>query len=187
MSTDNETVKADQNVITLPLTTLDFPEKVKLTVPLIATYLTRGYPQTQIAKICNVSKQAVNDYIDRHYDELGPLVGNDTYLAVKCRHTADKALNIIHEVLDDCTKKDLIALNAVAGTQIDKYRLLSGQSTQNIDYHDSSSKMSALDQEIDKLKQELGMSDDVIDITPVKPVKVESNKPNQDTIKDNNE
>lgn len=167
---------------------LDQSLTVSLSVQLLLSYLARGYRQSHIADICGVSRQAVSDYIQRHYDELSPLLNSDSYLANRCRNLADKAVGKMSVLLDteELTKRDLISLNAVSGTHIDKYRLLSGQSTQNIDYHDSTAKMSALDQEIDKLKQELGMSDDAIDITPVKPVKVEESKVNQDTIKDNN-
>lgn len=106
--------------------------KVKLSIPLIAAYLKRGYNENQIATVCNISRQAVNEYISRHEEELLPLIENDGYLALRARNIACKAMDRIDINLDSTTQKDLIALNAISGTHVDKYRLLSGQSTDNI-------------------------------------------------------
>lgn len=112
---------------------LDVKPAIKLSVPLLASYLIKNYKQADIARLCNVSPQAVNDYIFRHYDELGPLIGKDDGLiAMKCKHVANKAMDRIDQHLDETTKKDLVALNIISGTHIDKYRLLNGQSTQNV-------------------------------------------------------
>lgn len=117
---------------TIPLPDLDIPKKIKLSVPLLTTYLTKGYQIPQIANICNVSRQAIHDYINRH-TELQPLLESDGYMAHKCKAVAGKALGIMDRVLDeDFSKKDLVSLNIMTGTLIDKYRLLSDQSTQNI-------------------------------------------------------
>ena len=48
--------------------------KVKLSVPLIASFITKQYRQVDIAKACNVSDQAISSYIKRHYDQLLPLI-----------------------------------------------------------------------------------------------------------------
>ncbi len=117
--------------------------KVKLSVPLIASYLARGVKRTKIAEICNVSFQAVYDYCDRHYEELAPLIDtSDGILAIKSKHVANLAQErlIIH--LNETEKKDLFALNAISGTHIDKMRLLSDKSTSNIS-------VAALDANID--------------------------------------
>ena len=107
--------------------------KVKLSVPLVASYLSRGIRQADIARICNVSPQAVNDYIKRHSDQLAPLIDGENILIMKAKHIASKAQENIITILDDTPeKKDMIALNAISGTHIDKYRLLSDKSTQNI-------------------------------------------------------
>ena len=107
--------------------------KVKLSVPLVASYLSRGIRQADIARICNVSPQAVNDYIKRHSDQLAPLIDGENILIMKAKHIASKAQENIITILDDTPeKKDLFALNAVSGTHIDKYRLLSNRSTQNV-------------------------------------------------------
>jgi predicted DNA-binding protein YlxM (UPF0122 family) len=107
--------------------------KVKLSVPLLASYLARGITQVDIARICNVSRQAVHSYIKTHYEQLAPLVDDGNILIMKSKHIASKAQENIMVVLDQAPeKKDLFALNAVSGTHIDKYRLLSDKSTQNI-------------------------------------------------------
>ncbi len=107
--------------------------KVKLSVPLIASYLKRGIGRTKIAEICNVSYQAVYDYCDRHYDELAPLIDtNDSLFALQSKHIARKAQERLLLHLNDTEKKDLFALNAISGTHTDKYRLLSDKSTQNV-------------------------------------------------------
>ena len=49
--------------------------------------------------------------------------------------------------LSDSEKKDLFALNAISGTHIDKYRLLSDKSTQNISIDAVDASLDALDQE----------------------------------------
>ena len=109
--------------------------KVKLSVPLIASFITKQYRQVDIAKACNVSDQAISSYIKRHYDQLLPLIdSSDGLSAMMSKHIASKAKTEINNILDIDTfnKKDLVALNIVAGTQIDKYRLLSDKSTENV-------------------------------------------------------
>lgn len=114
--------------------TPDTLDKVSLSVPLLASYLRRGYRQHQIAEICNVSRQSVSEYIKRYYTDLAPLIDSDAYLAIQAKSLATKAIGRIDELLDReiLTKRDLIPLNAISGTHIDKYRLLSGQSTENV-------------------------------------------------------
>ncbi len=115
------------------LENLETKHKVKLTVPLVASYLARGVNRTKIAEICNVSFQAVYDYCDRHYEELAPLLDtSDSILAIKSKHIAVKAQERILKHLKKSEKKDLFALNAISGTHIDKMRLLTDKSTQNV-------------------------------------------------------
>ncbi|MHC4269968.1 MAG: hypothetical protein ACYSTS_16090 [Planctomycetota bacterium] len=115
------------------LENLETKHKVKLTIPLVASYLARGVKRTEIAKICNVSFQAVYDYCDRHYEELAPLIDtSDGIMAIKSKYIAEKAQGRLLKHLKHSEKKDLFALNAISGTHIDKYRLLSDKSTQNI-------------------------------------------------------
>jgi hypothetical protein len=115
------------------LENLETKHKVKLTIPLVASYLARGAKRTKIAALCNISNQAVYDYCDRHYEELAPLIDtSDGILAIKSKHIAEKAQKRILKHLDKSEKKDLFALNAISGTHIDKYRLLSDKSTFNV-------------------------------------------------------
>jgi len=119
------------------LENLETKHKVKLTVPLVASYLARGVKRTKIAEICNVSFQAVYDYCDRHYEDLAPLIDtSDSIVAIKSKHIAVKAQERLLKHLNKSEKKDLFALNAISGTHIDKYRLLSDKSTQNISMAD---------------------------------------------------
>jgi len=119
------------------LENLETKHKVKLTVPLVASYLARGVKRTKIAEICNISNQAVYDYCDRHYEELAPLIDTtDSIMVMKSKHIAEKAQERILGHLDESEKKDLFALNAISGTHIDKMRLLSEKSTAIINMAD---------------------------------------------------
>ena len=61
-------------------------------------------------------------------------------------------------------EKDLIALNAVSGTHIDKYRLLSGQSTANISYQDVCQQEREVGAEIEAIQRRLGLlPQDIVD------------------------
>ncbi len=94
---------------------LEPKHKVKLSVPLIASYLKRGIGRTKIAEICNVSHQAVYDYCDRHYDELAPLIDTtESLFALQSKHIAQKAQKRLLLHLKDTEKKDLFALNAIS-------------------------------------------------------------------------
>ena len=64
-----------------------------------------------------------------------PLVDtSDGLSAMMSKHIATKTKERIDNILtvDTFNKKDLVALNITAGTQIDKYRLLSDKSTSNV-------------------------------------------------------
>lgn len=138
--------------------------KVKLSVPLIASFIAKQYRQSDIAKACNVSDQAVSSYIKAHYEELLPLVDtSDGLSAMMSKHIATKAKEKIDNILtvDKFDKKDLVALNITAGTQIDKYRLLSDKSTQNVSIHSIESNIKELEQEsaaLDKELEDLGVN-----------------------------
>ena len=115
---------------------LDKELKVPLSVQFIARYLQAGKTPSEISRIANVSRQAVSDYIKRHYDLLSPLLADDQTLAMLSKEISIKAQSNIEKALDKLTlkesKKSLVALNAISGTHIDKYRLLSGQSTEGL-------------------------------------------------------
>ena len=124
--------------------------KVKLTTPLIALLLSRGQSQNQIAIACNVSGAAVNAYIKRHARDLAPLArAEDGLLAMQCKHIADKAQRRILGHLEESEKKDLMALNAISGTHIDKYRLLTDKSTSNVSIHSKIEEASKLLSELE--------------------------------------
>ena len=156
------------------LENLETKHKVKLTVPLVASYLARGVKRTKIAEICNVSFQAVYDYCDRHYEELAPLIDtSDGILAIKSKHIAVKAQERILKHLNQSEKKDLFALNAISGTHIDKMRLLSDKATSNVSVNTAMSNVKDADKEIaeiqarmDKLTGgvEMGKETEIIDV-----------------------
>lgn len=110
--------------------------KVRLTVPLVASYLSRGIRQSDIARACNLHTSTVSKYIKTNYDKLGVLIDNtDGLMAMASKHVANMALGRLDNILEhteNFDKKDLVALNIVSGTQIDKYRLLSDKSTSNV-------------------------------------------------------
>ena len=51
-------------------------------------------------------------------------------MAVKAKHLSNKAMDRLIFLIDDADKKDMIALNAISGTHIEKYLLLSGKATE---------------------------------------------------------
>jgi len=126
--------------------------KVPLSAPLIARYLMRGYTQSQIARACKVSAQAVSSYIKAHYDDLAPLVDDrDVISAIKSKHIANKLQDKVLKVLDTVDawdKKDLYTMSTVQCQQIDKYRLLSDKSTQNVDMAQVTTNRKELQQQI---------------------------------------
>lgn len=110
----------------------DSPIKLKLSVTLLAKYLRKGVSQAKIAEICGVTKQSVNGYIDRHIEDLEPLMDTDESMSLGMKRIALAAGKRIQAVLDTddpYTKKDLVPLSTVMGIATDKYRVLSEQST----------------------------------------------------------
>jgi len=135
--------------------------KTRLNVPLINFYLSKGKTQAEIARLCNISAQAVSYYIDYHRDEIDFLRDNlrDNLLRDGAALIAHKAGKNLETILDNMVgkEKDLIALNAVSGTHIDKYRLLSGQSTANISYQDVCQQEREVGAEIEAIQRRLGI------------------------------
>ncbi len=153
-------------MVTNTLENLEINHQVKLSVPLLATYLKRGVSQSEIARICNVSPQAVHDYIKRHYDKLSPLVDSTgLHQAAKAQHIADFAQDRLLLHLKETDKKDLFALNAISGTHIDKYRLLSDKSTQNVSMDVNNANISETSKAIQEAEQRLKkLTGEVIDV-----------------------
>ncbi len=143
--------------MTHALESIETNHKVKLTVPLVASYLARGVKRTKIAKLCNISNAAVYDYCDRHYEELAPLIDtSDGIMAMKSKHIAEKAQDRILVHLKDSEKKDLFALNAISGTHVDKMRLLSDKSTENFSMDVINSNIAERQKRREELLKELG-------------------------------
>lgn len=143
---------------------IDVARKVRLSIPLVATYLKRGTSQANIARICNISRQAVNDFIHTHADDLGPLIDkDDSVIANTFKHITNKTAGKITTILDeDMSKKDLVALNMIMGTTADKYRVFSNQSSLNVSVRTVVSDLEA------RKKELLDGLDAAIDITPSK-------------------
>jgi hypothetical protein len=110
--------------------------KTKLTVPLIASYLSCGYNITSIGKATGQAHQWVSQYIKKNYDELMPLIDKqDVYAAMQAKHVAIKAKEKLNDIIDTCKtfdKRDLIPLTAVSDRHTQQYRLLSDKSTSNV-------------------------------------------------------
>ncbi len=109
--------------------------KIKLSVPLISVYLAKGYRQVDIAKDCNISEQAVSNFIKKHRDEIIPLIDTtDGIAAFRAKHIANKVEDKIEDILavEEFNKKDISPLTIAYGVHTDKYRLLSDKSTQNV-------------------------------------------------------
>ena len=139
-----------------PLENIETKHKVKLTVPLVAAYLARGVKRTKIAEICNISNAAVYDYCERHYEDLAPLIDtSDGIMAIKSKYIAEKAQGRLLKHLKHSEKKDLFALNAISGTHIDKYRLLSDKSTANVSVQQSDANIKEIDAQIKALEDKL--------------------------------
>ncbi len=137
--------------------------KIKLTVPIVANLLSKGFNQSQIAKTCNITVQSVNGYIKRNYDRLLPLFDtSDRLLATKAKDIANQAydkLDDIFKTTDTFDKRDIASLNILAGTQVDKHRLMSDRSTANLSIDQATTNANEAEQQIidiqaqiDKLK-----------------------------------
>ena len=123
-----DSIEASNNAMLHLPKTLNVQPKVKLSIPLVASYLSKDYNQRDIARACNVSDAWVSEYISKHYKQLAPLLDTtDGLAAFKNKHLANKAQDRINIHLNETTKKDLIALNAISGTHTDKYLALSGK------------------------------------------------------------
>ena len=107
------------------------PAKIPLTVDHVSALLRRNYNQSEIARRSGVTVQAVNQFIQRNYEVLHSLVDNtDFILSQKLK---GKAAMIIESIeIADVQKANLLQKATAFGILTDKYRLLSGQSTENV-------------------------------------------------------
>ncbi len=140
----------------MPLMTVEeFKDfKVKLTIPLITKLLLEAMTVSQIARQCNVSPQAVSQFIKRHYDKI--IVNADPtgkLLAYKNKLIAAQATDHIDKILsiETFTKRDLQSLSIVNGVATDKMRLLQGESTQNLSVASSERSIKDIDSELDAI------------------------------------
>ena len=151
--------------------------RVKLTVPLVASYLSKRYRVTDIAKICNQAHQWVSEFILKNYDDLLPLVDDkDIFAAMQAKYIAHRARNELENIFDTCNdfnKKDLIPLTAVSDRHTQQYRLLSDKSTQNVSIASMDASLSDLDKRekeiLTRLNQntggaEMGKETEIIDV-----------------------
>jgi hypothetical protein len=126
--------------------------RVRLTVPLIASYLSKNYRITDIAKICNQSHQWVSEFMQKHYDKLLPLIDDkDVYSAMQAKYISNRAKDELENVLNTCNdfnKKDLIPLTAVSDRHTQQYRLLSDRSTSSVSVSVVDSNIKECDQAI---------------------------------------
>ena len=138
----------------------------RLSIPGVAALLQKQYSQVTIARYFSVTPQAVNQYIDRHRDKLEPFLDHDAVLAAKMQVVA-------HEIIDSIDfaaiqRAGLKDRTVAAGVLVDKSRLLSGQSTENVNIQavtaDLSSKVSEAKARVEALREELTGSQTVIDI-----------------------
>ncbi len=117
------------------VTTCEQP-KIKLTVPLVLSYLLKEYSQQKIGEITGKSQQAISQFVQKHYDILQPLRAKDNlYMAAKSKYIASRAQDVTIDILDNCddfNKKDLIPVTAVLDRNVTTDRLLSGESTSNV-------------------------------------------------------
>ncbi len=144
---------------TIPDLSPDFPYKpyCKLTVPLVAAYLARGTRQVDIARATGKTRSSVSEYIKYHYDELAPLVDDNSIMVMKSKHIASQAQERLSEILDETGygKKHLVSLNIVAGTHIDKFRLQNGQSTASVTIDDIQGSRSEIQTQAAEIRREL--------------------------------
>lgn len=102
-------------------------------VPTFVSLIQRGMSQSQIASAYKRSKQAISQWKQYHADEIYRLLQPDSYLALKFKDISITTLDSISQ--KDLEKASYLQKMTAAGIAVDKYRLLSSQSTANVDLH----------------------------------------------------
>lgn len=106
--------------------------QTRLSVPAVAIYLSKGYTQSAIARVFNVTKQSVSQFIERHADELADLKDYDQTFSTKLKHLAIRTAQSIDA---DTIKKARFGERVLGIAQlVDKVRLIEGDSTQNVQF-----------------------------------------------------
>ncbi len=133
--------------------------RVKLTVPLVLSYLLKEYSQAKIGQITGRSQQAVSQFVAKHYDVLQPLANKDNlYMAAKSKYIASRAQDVTIDILDSCqdfNKRDLIPVTATLDRNITTHRLLSDESTANVSVSTVNSNMAERQKQREELLKEL--------------------------------
>lgn len=100
----------------------------KLTIPVVSMYIRKGYSQAEIAKLHNVSRQAVDAFVERHREVLADVLQYEEIFP-----TVIKYNNIIIEKSidsNDIKKASLLQKRTAVGIGIDKHQLLAGRPTE---------------------------------------------------------
>jgi len=107
-----------------------YPVTPKLTVPAVAALLQQGYTQAAIARKFFVSRQAVNQFIQSHYDDIAFFANYDQNMADLYKDTARRLV----KSLDEDAVKKIPPAGRITSAAIctDKARILEGKSTTNI-------------------------------------------------------
>lgn len=134
------------------LSNFDGKIKIRLTVPLVAAYLSQGLIPADIARRTNQSSGWVSDFMSKHYDVLIPLVTDQSMVsAMEARYIANLARHRLTGILlndeIDWNKRDLIPLTATSDQHTKQDRLLTGESTSNVSYNTYEQTAESLDKE----------------------------------------
>lgn len=158
----------ETSIDTIDTDTNEIPARIDLTptltVPLVAALLQKNYSQAAISRYCGVTRQAVNQFISWHRDELAVMLD---YENIMPRMLKKKVYEIISSIdLRDIKKASLQQKVTSAAIAIEKHRLLEGESTENIDIHATTrnieelqAKRKALQAQLAALKVEDGSDD----------------------------
>ena len=111
--------------------------KVRLSVPLLATFYNQGLNDSQIAERCNVTRQSVSGYKLKYIEQIRPLVVDpELYASIDAAYLAQQARSRLGNILEtpdkDFNKRDIIPLVAITDQLTKQSRLHAGKSTENV-------------------------------------------------------
>jgi predicted transcriptional regulator len=101
-----------------------------LTVPLVATLLSKNKTQAEIARLFGKSDQAVSQFIQRNETDLAVLKNFEDVTVNALKHSVCRIVNSVEE--SDIKKAGLVGKFTAAGIGIEKVRLLQDKSTSNL-------------------------------------------------------
>jgi predicted transcriptional regulator len=125
MSTNNQVAAVDQ-IDQEPIT----QAYQVLTVPLVATLLSKNKSQSDIARLFGKSKQAVSQFITRHEADLAVLKNFEDITVNSLKHNVVRIVESVDTA--DIKKAGLVGKFTAAGIGIEKVRLLQDKSTSNL-------------------------------------------------------